>query len=336
MDITQLIIRHLPTKKKSNASGGWYICCSMCTSRGESRNDTKFRGGLTPRSDGGIIYHCHNCGFATKWEVGGHVSKNLMNFMVTLGIDSKQIPIALRLLPANQKLETVIDIDVPEVAIDFEEVKLPRQAHTFDYWAEDDEIPGMFLEGFEYLASRGEAVFNGWNYYWSNDTKFSMNQRIIIPFYHNRKVVGYTARKFTDSEKLSKYYGETPADYLFNQDILETEIDRVLLVEGVLDAIAIKGIACLGNSLTQKQINLLNTCRKNVILVPDRNKAGTTLLEQALDNGWEVSVPDWDSGISDCAEATKRYGTLYTLESIFSSATTNKLRIMNTFGVSRL
>ena len=60
--------------------------------------------------------------------------------------------------------------------------------------------------------------------------------------------------------------------------------------------------------------------------------AGASLFEI----GWEVSVPDWDSGISDCAEATKRYGTLYTLESIFSSATTNKLRIMNTFGVSRL
>jgi len=336
MDITQLIIRHLPTKKKSNAAGGYYINCPMCTSRGEARNDTRFRGGVTPRSDGGIIYHCHNCGFATRWDHQGRVSKNLMNFMVALGIDSKQIPIALRLLPSNQKLETTIDINVPEVVMDFKEIKLPRQAHSFDYWAEDDEIPEMFLNAFEYLASRGEAVFNGWNYYWSNDTKFSMKQRIIIPFYHNGKVVGYTARRFTDNEKLSKYYGETPADYLFNQDILETEVDRILLVEGVLDAISIKGIACLGNSLTQKQINLLNTCRKNVILVPDRNKAGATLLEQALDNGWEVSIPDWDGGITDCAEATKRYGILYTLESIFSSATTNKLRIMNTFGVSRL
>ncbi|KKL58725.1 hypothetical protein LCGC14_2222500, partial [marine sediment metagenome] len=202
--ILDLIIQHLPTKKKTNASGGWYICCKMCTSRGQSRNDTRFRGGFTPKPDGSFLYHCHNCGFATRHSTNGRVSKNLMNFMVAIGIDSKQIPIALRLLPSDQKLETVIDIDVPEVAIDFDEIKLPRQIHTFDYWVEGDEIPEMFLKAFEYLASRGEAVFNGWNYYWSDDIKFSMNQRIVIPFYHNGKIVGYTARRFTDNEKLSK------------------------------------------------------------------------------------------------------------------------------------
>jgi hypothetical protein len=93
---------------------------------GEPRNDTKFRGGFTPDVNG-FIYHCYNCGFATRYDEGTRIGKKLMKFMAGLGIPSKKIPIQLRLLPSGQKINKIIPINevIPDVAIDFDEMPLP-------------------------------------------------------------------------------------------------------------------------------------------------------------------------------------------------------------------
>lgn len=333
--ILDLVLQHLPVKRKQSSTG-IYINCPMCTQMGEVRNDVKFRGGFTQKGDGSFIYHCHNCNYATGHQPNGRVSKNLMKFLTTLGIQSTQVPIALRLLQKDEKLDISVKVNEPDVIIEFDEIKLPKGSRRIEEWAQEENPPPEFLKAITYLHSRGSAVFNGWQYYWTADNKFSMNQRIIIPFFHHSKIVGYTARRFTDNEKLSKYYGKTPQDYMFNQDKLENDDPFIFLVEGILDAVAIKGVAVLGNNLTEKQINLLNQCKKDIILVPDRNKAGEKLLEQVLDNKWYVSIPDWDTNVDDVARATKRYGRLYTLESIMATKSKNVMAARIKFGVARL
>ena len=338
MNLTELVIQHLPSNKKTSHSGGVYINCPLCTSMGESRNDTKFRGGFTPQTDGGFIYHCYNCHFATGWTFDGRVGKNLMKFLTKIGIDSKQVPLGLRLLRNNEKVENVfIKDDSPEVVLEFEVCRLPPKCRKFSEWLEDDQAPSEFINALEYLVSRGTAVFDGWIYFWTSSKNYSMDQRIIIPFYHHGKIVGYTARTFTENIKLSRYYANTPTDYLFNQDKLEGDNKVIILVEGVFDAIAIKGVAAMGNLLTDKQINLLNKCQKEIIVAPDRAKTGRGLVEQAIKNNWKVSMPDWDLGkIDDVASATKKYGRLYTLKTILESAISNKDTIRMKFGTIRL
>lgn len=337
MNLTDLAIQHLPIKRKSNPRGGYYICCPMCLSMGESRNDTKFRGGFTPQPDQGFIYHCHNCHFATGWSWNGRVSKNLMKFLTKLGVDSKKVPIRLRLLQQNERApEATIEIETYDVAMEFKTVELPAGAYSFESWVEDDDPPGLFYDAFDYLANRGAPVFDGWNYFWTEDKYYNWNKRIIIPFYHNGKIVGYTGRRFINSKKISKYFSQQPEHFLFNQDKLEGDAETIILVEGVFDAISIKGVATLGNILTKKQINLLNLSKKRIILVPDRNKAGRKLLEQAIGQNWEVSIPDWDRGVIDCANATKRYGKLFTLESIYKSAMNNAMKSRLRFEIARI
>lgn len=323
--ILDLALQYLPRKRKPAPNGGWYINCPMCVQMGEARNDTRFRGGFTPMGTS-FIFHCHNCKFATGHEENGRVSKNLMKFLRTIGVPTQDIPLGLRLLKKDEKLDKS-KIQTVNVAIDFSEIKLPKRSKPFEYWATQESPPGLFLEAITYLHSRGEPVFNGWAYYWSPDEKKSVNERILIPFFHHGRIVGYTGRLFTNNTKLTRYYGEVPADFMFNQDKLEDDDDKVILVEGVLDAISIKGIAILGNHLTDKQISLLKRCGKDIILVPDRNKAGQMLVEQAIKNKWYVSLPDWDGGISDCAASTKRYGQIYTFESILEASTRNKMKI---------
>lgn len=337
ISLTDLVRQHLPSDRKSNTTG-FYICCPMCIHIGESRHDTKYRGGFTVNSDLGFIYHCHNCKFSTRWDFSGRVGKNLMFFLTTIGISSKQIPIQLRLLRPNETLDVKIkESKKPDVVMSFDEIRLPSGARSFDSWVEDDEPPMMFIDAFGYMASRGETVFNGSTYYWTPDSSYGMNERVIIPFYHHGKIVGYTCRCFTGNTKLRKYYSEQPTDYMYNQDLLEDDDDSILLVEGILDSIVIDGIGLLGNSLSEKQINLLKWSGKRIILVPDMDKAGEKLLNQAIDNDWEISFPRWDCGITDSAAATKKYGKLYTLETIYNGATNNKTKIeLYKTGVYRL
>lgn len=336
MDLTQLAIQYLPSDRKTSTSG-FYICCPMCMSMGENRNDTKHRGGFTVKPDGGFIYHCHNCKYATQWEMSGRVGKNLMFFLTTIGVPSKSVPLGLRLLRPNETLNVKIkEPEKPDVVMSFDEVSLPGGARSFDSWVEEDELNMLFLDAFGYMASRGETVFNGSTYYWTPDSNFGMNQRVIIPFYHHGKLVGYTCRCFTENNKLRKYYSKHQTDYMYNQDLLEGDDDIILLVEGILDAISIEGVGLLGNSLSQKQINLLKWSNKRIVLVPDRNKAGEKLLNQVLALDWEVSVPSWDGGVDDCAAATNRYGKLYTLETIYSAITSSNLKIKVDFGLSRI
>lgn len=190
-------------------------------------------------------------------------------------------------------------------------------------------MPPLFIGAFSYMAGRGEAVFNGGTYYWTPDTGFGVNQRVIIPFYHHGKIVGYTGRVFTGNHKLRKYYSEQPRDFMYNQELLEGDREIILLVEGVLDAIAIDGVGVMGNHLSEKQVNLLKWSKKRIILVPDRNKAGEKLLNQVAGLGWEVALitSEWGSGVDDCAKATSRFGKLYTLETILNTATKNEIKI---------
>jgi DNA primase len=72
---------------------------------------------------------------------------------------------------------------------------------------------------------------------------------------------------------------------------------------------------------------LLKKLNKDVIVVPDRDKAGSKLVEQAIDLGWGVSMPDWDQDVNDIGDAVDKYGRLFTLYSIANTAETSPLKI---------
>ena len=141
---------------------------------------------------------------------------------------------------------------------------------------------------------------------------------------------------------MRRYYSQKPEDYMINQDLLENDdIDTILLVEGAFDANSIDGVGVMKNNLSEKQINLLKWSGKRIILIPDRNRAGGKLVDQCIDNDFEVSIPDWDREVDDCAEATKRYGKLFTVEGIMENAQSfvglSKLQIktrLSKFGLS--
>jgi len=160
-------------------------------------------------------------------------------------------------------------------------------------------------------------------YYWS--PKLGYRDRIIIPFYYEGRIVGYTAR--TVGESKPKYLTDSQPGFVFNLD--EQRPDKVftILCEGPIDALHVEGCALTGSDIGDAQALLLNKLGKDIYVVPDRDKAGSKLVEQAIDRGWGVSLPDWDADINDIGECVQRHGRLYTLYNIVAAAETSPLKI---------
>jgi DNA primase len=157
-----------------------------------------------------------------------------------------------------------------------------------------------------------------------------MNKRIIVPFRHRGQIIGWTGRYAgIPPANIPRYFNsDLPGGYLFNGDVInDRKREYVLVLEGPFDAISIDAVAALGSELNQQQINWLNSTDTEKIIVPDRQRKNQRLIDVALEQNWSVSFPDWEDNIKDAAQATEKYGELYTLSSIINSRTDSPLQI---------
>lgn len=333
------ITNNLMGKRKQSGTGFVNINCPMCVTRGHNA-DRKLRCGIK-NSAAGVGIFCFNCDFKARWRPGETLSRNMQGFLAGIGIGQLEInklnhkafsyrslfeksPDALALLPTA-------------LTPTFEPKALPPGAKTFDEWATQAAPPADFLDAASYLFSRGEEIASAGHYYWSPDTQNGMNRRVIIPFVHEGRTVGYTARSI-DGDAQARYHMETPSNFLFNMKALTAPRRKyVLLLEGVFDALAVDGVGTLGARLNAQQIAWIKSYAKTVILVPDRDKRGEGMIDLALENNFHVAFPTlragygfnnwWESDVKDAAEAVKRYGRLWTTMSIIQTATDNKMAI---------
>jgi DNA primase len=138
-------------------------------------------------------------------------------------------------------------------------------------------------------------------------------------------VVGWTGRKVTAGKP--KYLTTAQPGYVFNLDRQRPTRQFVIVVEGQFDAIAIDGVAIMHNEPNTVQCARINALGREVIVVPDQDQAGAKLIKAALDNNWNISIPDWGAEIKDVADAVQHYGRLYTLTTILKYRESNSLKI---------
>ena len=96
---------------------------------------------------------------------------------------------------------------------------------------------------------------------------------------------------------------------------------------GQFDAISINGVSIMHNDPSEVQCSRINSLSKEVIVVPDKDRAGAKMIQAALAHGWNVSLPPWENDIKDVADAVKRYGKIYTLATILHYKESNKIKI---------
>ena len=310
----------LPPNRKLT-TGGWVSFNAVCCHNRGDRPDTKKRGGVL-FTDDGFTYHCFNCGFKAGWSPGKLLSSNTKSLFKWCGMGDSDIS---RLGLITLKFKE----DQPQTkrALNFvlQERELPEGAMLLKEWALAVWKPGEdadMVRVFEYLVSRGMEL--DW-YDWMWTPAPGYKDRLLIPFYHDGKVVGYTGRKITEGKP--KYLTDSQNGYVFNLDRQTYDRSCVIVVEGQFDAIAVDGAAIMTNEPNETQCARLNALGKQVIVVPDRDRPGARLVKAALDNGWAVSLPPWEDDVKDVADAVRRYGRLYTLTTILHYQETNKIKI---------
>jgi DNA primase len=101
----------------------------------------------------------------------------------------------------------------------------------------------------------------------------------------------------------------------------------VFVVEGPFDAISVDGVALLTNEISDQQARIINNIGKEVIVIPDQDKAGTILIDQAKELGWSIAFPTWNDTVKDCADAVLKYGKLFVVVDAIKTATSNPAKI---------
>ena len=319
--VYETLISHLPAKRKTTPSG-WLSFNAPCCVHNGTGADTRQRGGIINNESDGTSYHCFNCGYKASWKPGRRVTYKMKRLMQWLNIPDDTITkVSLAVLETENIRSTEI-VTLPK----FTSKDLPEGAKPLREWAdycalESTGVDENLMKVFGYLKER-QLYFDDYDFHWTPLNGYK--DRLIVPFYNNKKIVGYTARKVKDGNP--KYISDQQPGYVFN---IDAQKDRVytIVVEGPFDAIAVEGVALLGNEIKDQQSLMINSLNTKVIVVPDRDEAGQNILHQAIDLGWGVSMPPWDEDVKDVNEAVQRYGKLYTLHTIIGYAEFNELKI---------
>lgn len=306
--IADTLISHLPFRRRQTPSG-WISFNAVCC------NDQRNRGGVIQDGEA-VSYHCFNCGFKASWQPGRSVSVKLRKLFQLLNVDDATI--------SKLQLEAIRHLSegVPTRSIitpTFIPRSLPRGAEPILNYL--DNVPIKLIPILEYIYSRSLTI-DDYNFYWTPEEGF--DDRLIIPFYYKGITVGYTARRVGEGK--AKYLSEQQPGYVFNLDKQNHNRQFVIICEGPLDAISIDGVAVLGSEISQQQVLLIKQLQREVIVVPDRDQAGTKLVQYAIDNNWNVSLPDWDSDIKDINDSVIKYGKITTLIQIINNVQRTELQ----------
>ena len=221
----------------------------------------------------------------------------------------------LEALKQSESTTTEIKTIIPK----FDERALPLDSELISSL---NQIPDKLIPVLEYLQNRN-IFLEDYPFYWT--PKIGFSNRIIIPFLKDNVVVGYTARAINDTKP--KYISEQQPGYVFNLDRQNNNRPFVLVMEGPFDAISIDGCALLGAEIKDSQNWLLKQLGKEIVLIPDKDHEGPRTVEQALEYGWSVSMPDWPEGIKDVNDAVVKLGRLATLYLILQAKESNSLKI---------
>lgn len=318
--VSDVLTTYLPAKRKTTPSG-WTSFNAPCCVHNNENADTRGRGGIIYEGDV-ISYHCFNCGYKASWQPGRNLSYKFKKLLEWLNAPNADITkLALDVMRENEGVEIQQHrVELPE----FVTKELPEGAVKLSehQWADVGTIPEQIVNVFQYMLERN-LLIEDIEYYWS--PKLGFRDRLIVPFYYEGRVVGYTARAIGESKP--KYLTDSQPGYVFNLDEQRPSKAFALVCEGPIDALHIEGCALTGSDIGDAQALLLNKLGKDIYVVPDRDKAGSKLVEQAIDRGWGVSMPEWDADINDIGDCVQRHGRLYTLYSIVSAAETSPIKI---------
>lgn len=313
--IVEYIYNLLPPHKQRH--NGWiYFNCPMC--HYTEASDTKERGNILFFDDG-FVYQCFNCKFKCGFHLGGYLSRNCSQFIKELAGTQELIKLVKMVKEYNEKNgDTVIEQRV--VKREFRDIPEGYKSIRESMANHEDNLYFQYAEA--YIKERSPRLLNWADLMWKDGSS-----SFLIPCYENGRIVGYSLRRLEDDVN-NKYMHFVPQGYVFNYDNLYLPRQYEIITEGQLDALSINCLSILSNEFTQDRLRRIMPFidNKEIIIMPDRDKAGKKLVDQVIDDDlpFSVSFPNWDYGIKDTFDAVNKYGRLYTIYTILTSKESNK------------
>jgi hypothetical protein len=312
--------RLLLPKTKTSPSGWISFNAPCCHQRGHAR-DTRKRAGIMFSE--GVVYNCFNCKYTASWQPGRTLTEKFKNLCRWLGANDTQVKELVFEALKTESTEYEPEHFVEKVK--FTKKELPEGSLPLVEWLDarlDAEQEEQLIAVVEYVVNRGYDPLSE-HFYWSPMPGFA--DRVIIPFLYEGVVVGTTPRKVKEGRP--KYLSDQHPFFVFNIDAQDPLNKYVFVCEGPFDALAVDGVALLTNEISQQQAHIINGLGKEVIVIPDQDKAGLALINQAVDYDWSVAFPNWSDDVKDCADAVKKYGKLFVVVDIIETAQKGAIRL---------
>ena len=304
------VVSFLPGKRKQTASGWISFNAPCCIHRGDTQ-DKRQRGGIKPAPDGSWSYHCFNCGYTASFVLGRNLTFKARKLLEWLNVPREEIE--------RINLESLKHKSIEGLLSERQEIVNRLQSIEF----EDRDLPTVTQplneQALYYLQQRKIPTDYPFLY------KTMPRPGVVIPFTYNNQVVGHTTR-FLDN-RTPRYIQDIQHGYVFGTDLQDVTWQYAIVVEGVFDALSINGLAVLHAEINDAQVKLIRSLGREVIVVPDQDKAGMKLVDRAVELGWAVSMPDWPADIKDVNDAVIRWGRVATLLTIMQAKETSKIKI---------
>lgn len=311
------ILTLIPGRKKRTTTG-WHSFNAVCCHHRGHKADKRSRGGIK-FDENNWTYHCFNCNFKAGFVLGKNISEKTRTLLKWCGADDDQIS-GWNLY--SLKHRDLLDLSLNKKSkkkISFKELELPENCELI---TTDDPKHEKFVD---YIQNVRGLSLDEYPFMCTPTAMGRNRNRIIIPYTFKNKIVGHTSR-FLDGRD-PKYIKEQQPGYIFGCDLQKEHWEIGLVFEGVFDSIAMNGYGLTHDSISPEQAEFLQSTRKRIIVVPDLDKSGLTICEQALDYGFQVSIPNWEEGIKDANDSVIKYGKLATLLSILQAATSSKIKV---------
>jgi len=307
------IFGYLPAKRKQTPSGWISFNCPCC-------NEKRSRGGIKT-NDQGWSYHCFNCGYTASFVLGRTLGYKATTLLERFGVPEQEIN-ALNLESLRHRsIHGILD-DRARVANTVGDIKFDE---SDDFPPASELITPDLPLYWNYLRDRCVPQdFPAMTTIRTDGVNW-VRPHVTIPFTHDGKIVGWCAR-FLDN-KAPKYINHTQPGYVFGTELQNDSWQYVIVVEGIFDALCIDGLAVMHNTVSDAQARLIRNLGREVIVVPDHDKAGLELIDRAIELGWSVSIPDWPSDVKDVNDAVVKFGKLATLLTIMQSRETSRIKI---------
>ena len=310
--------------------------CPACIHNGQPRADTRKRGGARIEGDGGYSFNCFNCGYHAGWKPGMKFTEKMQNLASWYGATNTQL--MAMILKADEMWQSgEYQLDNSESAHVYSHITprdMPSKAKPFSEWAAMPNPPKEFIDVVNGIYNRNPFMLQAIDYWWTPEKENMLNTRYLIPFTMNDQIIGYTGRSIKDIRL--RYFNQYPSHVLYNFDLLNDEhVKDILVTEGPIDASLIGGVAICNYTFRENHIDWLTKCQKRIVVVPDRDKDGQSMVQQAIMAGFSVAFPDWgtieENGekrqIKDVEEAVRKYGRLYARHMIAKTIYTDTVDI---------